>query len=195
MQRNKLILIVCVVFVLASFFIIINKNKKEPKIVVEEKTATTTPVEIKKEKEVVSVKDMAWSVFQKYLGYNKSHDLDGVKSVVLKVNEVCSSSTITDECKNRMDSAYSYGSAFKKADFKNVLNDGKQITLATDFKIDEDANLIGRNRAIIYFVKNDAGNWVLFSFSPFKGATLPKTASTTREDLIKQLITLTEDKN
>jgi hypothetical protein len=135
-------------------------------------------------------RDAAWAVFQKYLAYNKSHDLVGVKSMVYKVSAVCASTTVSDECKNRMDSAYSYGSILKKEDFTNVWSDSKQTILATDFKIQEDNDVIGRNRAIIFFI-NEAGLKML-SFSPFKGAVLPK-ASTTREELISKLISLTAD--
>ena len=34
-------------------------------------------------------KDVAWAVFQKYLGYNRDQNLDGVRSVVYRVASVC----------------------------------------------------------------------------------------------------------
>jgi len=91
-----------------------------------------------------------------------------------------------------MDMAYSYGSALKKADFTNVWSDSKQTILATNFKINEDDTAIGRNRAIIFFVKNSSGDLVLLSFSPFQGTVLQK-ASSTRQDLLNKLTTYTED--
>jgi hypothetical protein len=138
-------------------------------------------------------KDVAWALFQKYLAYNKDHNLDGVKSVVYKVNPVCAAAVASDECKNRMDSAYSYGSAFRKADFTNVWSDGKQTILATDFKIGEDSQFISRTRSIIFFI-GDKSNLKLLSFSPDKGAVLEK-ASSTRAELINKLTVLTEDKD
>lgn len=136
-------------------------------------------------------KTLAWAVFSKYLAYNKDQNLEGVKSIVYKVNPVCATAVASDECKNRMDSAYSYGSAFKKEDFVNIWSDSKQTILATDFKIVEDDNFISRTRSIIFFIKDRAG-LKLLSFSPGKGAVLTKT-STTREELLGKLNLYTED--
>ena len=106
---------------------------------------------------------------------------------------------MSDECKNRMDSAYSYGSALKKADFVNVWSDSKQTILSTNFKIEEDADVIGRNRAIIFFIGEQSTttgktNLKLLSFSPFRGVVLDKDSST-REELLSKLTLYTQDKD
>jgi hypothetical protein len=137
-------------------------------------------------------KELAWATFLKYLIYNKSRNLDGVKSVVYKVSAMCNAAIAGDECKDRMDMAYSYGSAFKKDDFVNVWSDGQQTILSTNFKIGEDDQVMTRTRSIIFFVGNGL-SLKLLGFSPDKGAILEKTASTTKEELIKKLIAYTED--
>jgi hypothetical protein len=141
-----------------------------------------------------SIKDVAWAVFQKYLGYNKDQNLEGVKSVVYKVASVCNDPKTITDCKSRMSMAYQYGSALKKEDFINVWNDKKQTILSTDFWFEESTTTMGRFRAIIFFVKDDAGNLKLLSYSPFKGATTDKSVASTRE-LTDRLITWTEDKD
>ncbi|MEK7635396.1 MAG: hypothetical protein AAB446_03140 [Patescibacteria group bacterium] len=204
MENNrKIILIIAVVLaIFAVLFFVLKNVASAPKLEIPLENVATTTVE--KEIENTSIlpkqtlpfsddsKDTAWTVFQKYLGYNLDKNLDGVKQTVYKVNVVCESAVATDECKNRMDMAYAYGSVLKKEDFTNIWSDSKQTILATDFKIQEDDTAIGRNRAILFFVKNNAGNSVLLSFSPFKGSVLEK-ASTTREELISKLTTYTED--
>ncbi|MCL5795445.1 MAG: hypothetical protein M1338_03740, partial [Patescibacteria group bacterium] len=123
-------------------------------------------------------KDIAWDFFQKYLAYNKNHNLEGVKSVVYKMAPVCDDPKTLIDCEARMGSAYSYGSALVKSDFVNFWSDEKQAILSTDFVIQEDETVIGRNRAIIYFLKDETGNLKLLSFSPRKGAFTSKgTAS------------------
>jgi len=136
---------------------------------------------------------VAWALFQKYLDYNKVQNLDGVKTMVYKVASVCDDPKTTIDCKSRMGQAYAYGSALKKEDFTNVWSDDKQIILSTDFKINEDDEVMGRNRAIIFFVKDDSG-FKMLSFSPFKGATIGKVnTSASRQELMGRLVTYTED--
>lgn len=139
-------------------------------------------------------KDLAWDFFQRYLAYNKNHNLEGVKSVVYKVAPVCDDPKTLIDCEARMGSAYSYGSALVKEDFVNVWEDTKQIILATDFQTQEDETAIGRNRAIIYFLKDELGNLKLLSFSPRKGAFTSKGAAS-EEELNTRIILYTEDRD
>jgi len=141
-----------------------------------------------------SPKDIAWDFFQKYLAFNKNHNLEGVKSVVYKVASVCEDPKTMIDCEARMGSAYSYGSALVKEDFINVWEDEKQIILATDFKIQQDETAISRNRAIIYFLKDENGNLKLLSFSPRKGAFSSKGTASEKE-LNERIILYTEDKD
>lgn len=137
-------------------------------------------------------KEIAWSLFQKYLEYNKENNLDGVKSAVYKISDVCADVAPSDTCKARMNSAYSYGSALKKEEITNVWSDGKQIILATDFKVTSGDNTINRARALIFFVKDDSGNMKMLSFSPARGSTVTKGGAS-EEELNDRLITYTED--
>jgi len=139
-------------------------------------------------------KDLAWAVFSKYLGYNKDQNLEGVKSVVYKVAPVCNDAKTLIDCKARMDLAYSYGSALKKADFVNVWSDEKQIILATDFWLEssKDLDQYGRFRSIIFFIKGTDGAWKLLSFSPTKGGATNK-GSASQEEVDDRIIRYTED--
>lgn len=131
-------------------------------------TTPATPTTPGKE----ATKTLAWDLFQKYLSYNKVNDLAGVKSSVYKISEVCNIETPNQECKDRMQSAYSYGSVLEKEEFKNVWYDEKQIIISTDFWTENSTEMgaYGRFRAIIFFTKDQSGNWKMLSFSPFKGS-------------------------
>lgn len=139
-------------------------------------------------------KDVAWAVFQEYLSYNKTRNLEGVKSVVYKIAPICQNPKNKTDCENRMGSAYSYGSLLKKEDFINVWSDEKQTILTTDFKIEENDNTIGRSRAIIFFVKDEKRKLRMLSFSPFKGAITEK-GEASEEELNDRLVIFTEDKD
>lgn len=139
-------------------------------------------------------KDVAWNLFQKYLSYNKSQNLEGVKSVVYKVASVCNDPKTLIDCKARMGSAYSYGSAFKKEDFKNVWSDQNQIILATGFWTESSTDLdqYGRFRSVIFFVKGSDQGWKLLSFSPTQGGATGKGAAS-QEEVDARLLRYTED--
>lgn len=138
-------------------------------------------------------KDVAWEVFQKYLEYNKSQNLEGVKSTVYKISPVCEDPKTSIDCTARMGAAYKYGSKLNKDDFVNIWSDENQTILASNFKINEDDASIGRNRSIIFFVK-DNGVLKMLSFSPIKGATVQK-GNASREELIDRITGYTEDKD
>jgi len=139
-------------------------------------------------------KDIAWAVFQKYLAYNKSRDLEGVKSVVYKIASVCEDLKTRVDCEARMGAAYMYGSALRKEDFTNVWSDEEQIILSTDFWLEssKDLDQYGRFRSIIFFVKGTENNWKLLSFSPTKGGATNK-GSASQEEVDTRLIRYTED--
>lgn len=139
-------------------------------------------------------KDIAWTVFQKYLGYNKNRDFEGVKNVVYKIASVCEDPKTRIDCEARMNLAYQYGSILKKEDFVNVWSDEKQIILATDFWLEssKDLDQYGRFRSIIFFVKGANDEWKLLSFSPTKGGATNKGAAS-QEEVDARLIRYTED--
>jgi hypothetical protein len=206
--KKKLSVVILLILVIGALILYFSGRKNNPissapviETVTENNLSSSTPDQIKPQTPQTNLpvvssnspKDIAWAVFQKYLEYNKSHNLAGVKSVVYKVSSVCDSVLPSDECKNRMDLAYSYGSALKKADFVNVWSDSKQIILTTDFKFQEDSGIIGRNRAIIFFIKDET-DLKMLSFSPFKGATVDKS-NASEQELHDRLIIYTEDKD
>ncbi len=139
-------------------------------------------------------KDVTWALFQKYLGYNKNKDIEGVRSVVYKIASVCEDPKTRIDCEGRMGAAYSYGSVLKKEDFTNIWSDEKQIILATDFWLEssKDLDQYGRFRSIIFFVKGADGEWKLLSFSPAKGGATNKGAAS-QEEVDARLIRYTED--
>lgn len=136
-------------------------------------------------------KDVAWAFFQKYLEFNKNKNLEGVRSTVYKISAVCEDPKTRIDCEARMGAAYKYGSALKKEDFVHIWEDENQIILSSDFKINEDDSIIGRNRAIIFFLKTETG-LKLLSFSPFKGSTISK-GEASEQELSDRLIIYTQD--
>jgi len=138
-------------------------------------------------------KDLAWAVFQQYLKYNKNLDFEGVKKVVYKTASVCNNPQTRVDCESRMNLAYLYGDAMKKEDFVNVWSDENQIILATNFRTEEDDQIIVRNRSIIYFLK-DGEDIKMISFSPFKGITTAKS-SASEEELDYRITRYIEDKD
>ena len=139
-------------------------------------------------------KTLAWNLFQKYVGFNKARDLDGVKSVVYKIAAVCLDPKTRIDCEARMGAAYEYGSALKKEDFVNVWSDERQTILVTDFWTEESSayESIGRFRSIIFFVKDDQGVLKLLSFTPSQGGATSKGSASDAE-LQGRIVRWTED--
>ncbi|OHA87812.1 MAG: hypothetical protein A3A96_00500 [Candidatus Zambryskibacteria bacterium RIFCSPLOWO2_01_FULL_39_39] len=205
MNTKKALLIIVLVIIAGALTFFISKSRSNYS-----QTATSTPkveegglhtgIQIKPELPGQTLpfsndpKDLAWAVFQKYLGYNKDQNLEGVRGVVYKVASVCEDPKTTIDCKARMNLAWEYGNVLKKEDFVNVWEDSKQIILATDFKTREDDSIIGRDRSIIFFVRDENKNLKMLSFSPFKGVIVNKgTAS--QEELNDRIVRYTEDKD
>lgn len=200
-MKKIIILILFVVGAVALFLFLKDKNETViPASLTEDSAATTTASNTENQgasstsPKLLSVKDQVWTIFQKYLEYNKSHDLEGVKSVVYKVAPVCEDVKLKTDCENRMDAAYNYGSALKKENFVNVWSDEKQIILATDFWLEssKDLDQYGRFRSIIFFIKGTDGSWKLLSFSPTKGGATNKGAAS-QEEIDGRIVRYTED--
>ncbi len=139
-------------------------------------------------------KTLAWNIFQKYVSYNKAHNLEGVKSVIYKLSPVCSNPAKKVECEARMDAAYEYGSEMNKGDFVNVWTDSKQTILSTDFWLEtsKETDSFGRFRSTMFFVKDTEGNLKLLSFNPTQGGATVK-GSATQEEIDTRIIRYTED--
>lgn len=196
------IILIWAVTALIGIFVFLGKNTETPS----PNNSTLEPIEKIPQQEETSLfpsqtlplsndpKDIAWALFQKYLDHNKNRDLNGVKSTVYKLADVCEDPKQRIDCEARMGSAYSYGKELKKQDFKNIWIDEKQMILSTDFWIEDsdDMNMIGRFRSILFFVKNQNGEWKVLSWSPNKGGATSK-GEASEEELNARILTWTED--
>jgi|SRR3989344_206616 len=91
--------------------------------------------------------DEAWQVFEKYLEFARTHNLEGVKSLSHQISATCSDPLQTEECNALMDSVYAFAKNFRQSDFKYVQGDGRQIIMWTD----------GPVTAILFFTKDTSG--------------------------------------
>ena len=125
-----------------------------------------------------SEKDRAWLVLQSYLKAAKGHNTEKVKSLSYQIGEACDNynknTSSTDDCNARMDTVYYLGKDLKKDDFKNVWSDSKQIILTTELKREENENLVGLSKAIIYFIINENGKIKLLKFNDSIGMSISK---------------------
>lgn len=194
-MKDKILYVAGALIIIAAFFIFKNTPATAP-------TGGTneSPEKIKIDPGISGmtlplsndIKDKAWEVFQKYLAFNKSKDIEGVRSVVYKIAPVCEDPKLRIDCEGRMGLAYSYGSVLKKESFTNVWSDGKQIILAGDFKVTKQGDDQSRNRSIIFFLVGDDGSIKMLSFSPFSGATTG-TGSASQKEIDDRLIIFTKD--
>lgn len=204
--NKKIIVIVALIIIAFGAFWLLNKNNQpnngqiqndqNPNVSQNISTSTATTsitIEDIDNPNLNDPKEVAWQLFQKYLTFNKNHDLEGVRGVVYKIAPICADPTKKVDCEKRMDQAYYYGSALKKSDFVNVWSDSKQTILSSDFKIEQDDETISRVRSIIFFVKQNDG-FKMLSFSPFKGAVSQK-GSASNEELHDRVVIYTEDKD
>ena len=202
MKKNILVVIgvIVVLFVLSTFIKgysptrgdIINNDKETEK----PKSPVISDLPEQKLPLGNSLKDDIWTLFQKYLTYNKNRNLEGVKSVVYKISPICADEKTQLDCMARMSLAYQYGSVLKEDNFKNFWADDKQAILASDFWEEEgkDTKDLGRYRSIIFFIKNEKGEWKLLSFSPFKGA-LVSIGQAPMQEIKDRVVRYTEDKD
>lgn len=204
MEKNRrIILVVMILIVIGVLFFVFRNFSWAPVVDDKPASAKASAGKVKIDPNISeqtlpfssAPKDVAWALFQKYLEYNKDQNLEGVKSVVYKVAAVCNDPKTLIDCKARMGAAYSYGSTLKKEDFTNIWSDEKQIILSTDFEVEEDDVSIGRTRSIIFFVKDEAGDLKMLSFSPSKGAVASKDTAASRQEIDDRLIIYTEDKD
>lgn len=95
-----------------------------------------------------TVSEEAWTVFQKYLGYAKAHDLAGLVSLSHQLSQICDDPERRNECFALMDNVYEVASPFQQEEFKHVQFDGRQIIMSTD----------GPVVAILYFTRDGSGS-------------------------------------
>jgi len=122
-----------------------------------------------------AIKQSAWTTFQNYLSFAKTHDLAGVKSLSYQTSDTCLDPKKIKECEGLMDSAYEYGKDLQEENFTHVWYDAKQIILSTNFqRQDFGTTTVGYNRSIIYFTRDTAGNPKLLSFNPDDGVIISR---------------------
>ena len=204
MSKRKPIIIGLVILIIA--FVLVIFVKKEPvdsnSLSGLENTIETAISTNNRETEKVniatstglSIKEKAWDVLQKYLGFAKSKNIEGVRSLSYQLTDSCKKYSNEEEkkdCDARMDTVAFFGIVFAKKDFIEVWSDSKQIILATDFRIEENEEVTSRTRSMIYFVVEDGVIKVL-KFDPAKGSVLQK-ADLTKVEIDKRLVELTED--
>ncbi|MDO8569272.1 MAG: hypothetical protein Q7R89_00565 [bacterium] len=85
----------------------------------------------------------AWTTFQNYLEFARTHNLSGIRSLSYQISATCSDSSKEKECFALMDSVYAIASPFKLSEFKYIQSDERQIIMYTD----------GPTVAILYFTR------------------------------------------
>lgn len=206
-MKNKLVYILALVLAIVGVFIFATIRSSSPSLPINTATSTEETTnnfgEVSPELPDINLndlgtslsndpKDRAWSLFQKYLNFNKNNDLEGVKSVIYRISPICEDTKTKTDCEARMQSAYSYGKVLLKSEFKNIWEDDKQLVLSTDFWTQEDEKVVGRFRGSILFIKNADGTLKLLSFNPRKGA-LVNAESAPLEELRARVKIYTDD--
>ena len=130
--------------------------------------------------QILSEKDRAWTVLERYLEASKKHDLKTLTELSYQLSDACKDKEQEAECFNRMDSVSYFGSNLKKEDMKNIWSDSKQIILTSDLRREDDKDIIGYSKSIIYFVY-DKGVIKLLKFNDSKGVSMPKEGRTVEE--------------
>ncbi len=98
----------------------------------------------------------AYSTFERYINYARSHDLVGLETVSYKISATCSDPTQEQKCFELMDNVAKVGALVKESDFKNVFSDDKQIVIFTDFRTLSEPPLNNEPvRFVLFFVRDE----------------------------------------
>lgn len=197
MKRNIIIFIVLALALLTIFALRQMKAPvKDPGLddsSLEVSVSTSTQSSSGTGNATVSVKESAWKVLEQYLAYAKDQNVNGIKSLSYQISPECNTDPKGKACLDKISTVYFFGQELKKADFKYVWSDSKQIILTTDFKFEENDQMISKTRGMIYFViQNDKIK--LLSFNPSKGAVIVK-GEAGKQELEDRLTRYTEDKD
>ena len=95
-----------------------------------------------------SDKREAWTTFQNYLEFARTHNLSGIRSLSHQISATCGDQSREEECFALMDSIYAFTSTFTLSDFKHIQSDEKQAIMYTD----------GPTVVILYFTKDESGS-------------------------------------
>jgi len=89
----------------------------------------------------------AWTTFEQYLEFAKTHDMAGIRSLSHQISETCRDISREAECFVLMDSVYNIAGGFKLSDFKHIQADERQIIMYTD----------GPTVVILFFTRDQSG--------------------------------------
>lgn len=94
-----------------------------------------------------TLKREAWTTFENYLAFARTHNLSDIKSLSYQISATCSDPSKEKACFALMDSVYAIASPFELTDFKHIQADERQIIMYTD----------GPTVAILYFIRDEHG--------------------------------------
>ncbi|MHB0978057.1 MAG: hypothetical protein ACYC1K_01445 [Minisyncoccota bacterium] len=197
-MKNKILIAVGAILIVSALVFGLKVNKaKAPTPAEEIPTATTTVATTTNTSNKPGVESnlsqASWKIFQNYLAFAKTHNLDGIKSLSYQLSPTCADATKTEDCNALMDSAYFFGKDMNEKDFVNIWSDSKQIILSTDFKRqDFGTTTAAYIRGIIYFVRDAQGNSKILYFSPEDGAAVNRT-KIAPDQLEARLVNMTKD--
>ena len=86
----------------------------------------------------------AWTTFQNYLEFARTHDLPGLRNLSHQISATCNDPAKENDCFALMDSVYSFAGNLKLGEFKHIQSDERQIIMYTD----------GPMVAMLYFTRN-----------------------------------------
>jgi len=94
-----------------------------------------------------SPKREAWTTFENYLEFARTHNLSGIRSLSHQISSACNDSLREEECFALMDNVYTVASRLELSEFKHIQMDKRQIIMFTD----------GPVVAILYFTRDVNG--------------------------------------
>jgi hypothetical protein len=129
-------------------------------------------------------KNDAWSVFTAYLKAAEANDIQELSRYSHKISSVCQGEEVNEECGARMNAAYTIGSQFKEGEFKNRVEDHKQLILSTDGVVYEDEQEVGYSKKYLLFTKNEEGDLKVLGMDPSRRYFVYKKVGSTTEELL-----------
>ncbi len=127
---------------------------------------------------------VAWKVFEQYLNAAKQKNRDALRNYSYQLSSVCDGDEVSEECLQRMESAYSVGSTFEKKAFTVRYGDQKQFILATEPKEFENETSAGYTQQYLLFAKKDDGKFYVLGMDPDRSWYTIKKENISKEELL-----------
>jgi hypothetical protein len=134
----------------------------------------------------VSKKD-AWGVFTSYLDAAKNNNLEEISRYSYQISSVCKDSQKQKDCFDRMQNAYNIGSTLNKVEFVQKMEDSKQLILSTKPEVYKDEKVIGYQKKVIIFTKDESGNYKVAGFDPNRRWFILNTVGSTTAELLAEV--------